>query len=171
MATVAIPVPTKLIQPVLDKLDALKAKFLAVPANTRAALDKLARVRTQINRTPNVPSSINASALQVENNLKRVQQEWQVSADSFSMLDNLRRTGSVFTMDSLQLASSLGLSAAFVLKNADASVAAVDQLAAKYLTPEQQRDLDVSTVGVAGGPGLLTYGVLALGALYLLRRR
>lgn len=161
MATVSIPVPTALIQPVLDRLDALKAKFLAVPANVRASLDKLARVRVAINASGNVPVEVNTAAMQVETNLKRVQTEWQQAAERFTQLDDMRRVQSLLNLDGVQLASSLALSAGYVLKNADASIRAVDDLAAKYLTQEQRTNLNVTTAGVVGG---FSVGYLALAA-------
>ena len=171
MATVSVPVPIGLVQPLLDKLDGLKAKFLAVPANARAALDRLARIRVEINRQGTVPVEINQAAMAVENNLKRVQSEWQTAAERFTMLDEMRRSNQLLTMDGLQLASSLVLSAGCVLANSDKSIRAVDDFARKYLTPEQQNTLNTQTAGVGGGisPMLLLYA--AVGYYFLRRRR
>lgn len=171
MANVSIPIPSSLLSGVLGKLDALKDKFLAVPANTRAALDKLARIRMTINASGSVPADVNTGAMLVENNLKRVQSEWQTSADRFAQLDNARRSGGVLSMDTLTIASSLVISAGYVLKNADSSIAAVDGFASKYLSPEQRDKLDISTTGTVAGisPVVLIGGLAAL--WFLSRRR
>lgn len=171
MATVGVPIPDSLVRPVLDKLDALKSKFLAVPANVRASLDKLTRVRMEINKLGNVPPEVNQSAQLIENNLKRVQQEWQNAADRFTQLDDMRRVQSLLTWDGVQLASSLALSATYVLKNADSSMRAVNDLAAKYLSAEQQRTIDVATVGVPTGMSLGTVALIGAAIFFFSRRR
>lgn len=170
MATVSLPVPTGLVQPLLDKLDALKGKFLAVPANVRAALDKLARVRMAINSQGAIPAEINNAAQAVENNLKRVQTEWNQAAERFTQLDDMRRTQSLLNLDGAQLASSLALSAGYVLKNADSSIAAVDALANKYLSADQQQSLNVASAGVSG-ISLPFLAVIGAAAYMFMRRR
>lgn len=167
--SVSLKVPA--VAGVMDKLDAMKAKFLAVPANVRAALDKLSRIRRLINQTnmPVPPREINEAAQVVENNLKRVQLEWNTSAERFTMLDNLRREQKAITMDGLTIASQLLTSAGYVMKNADKNIAAVDALANKYLTAEQRAQLGTLTTG-SGGMSVPTLALLGVGAFLLLRR-
>jgi len=168
-----IPAGIPFVSKALDSLDALKVKFLAVPANARAALEKLARIRTEVNKGGNVPADWNTSAMAVENNLKKVQTEWGKSASTFSTLDSMRAAGgSILTTDGLLLAAQLTKSATFVINNADASARAVDNLAARYLTPEQRTQLNISTVGTNGiGGSALFLAAGLVGVAFLMRKR
>lgn len=173
MLSDVLPINIPGVSNALNQIDAMRAKFLAIPANTRLALDKLARVRIAMNRTDarGVTVEQNEAAQAIENNLKRVQLEWNTAAERFSQLDYLRREQKALSMDALMIASQLLTSAGYVIKNADKSIAAVDALAQKYLSPEQLAQINVATVG-SGGIGmtpLLIAGII--GAALLLRRR
>lgn len=173
----AFPINLPGISNVMDKLDKLKGDFLAVPANTRAALDKLARIRMTINKTGSVPIALNEAAQQIEGTLKRVQMEWNTSAERFTMLDDLRRNQKAISLDGLTIAGQLATSAVYVIKNSANACKAVDTLAANFLTPEQQKQLGVETTGVAPSTvGAVAAGVsipvvLGVLAFFMLRKR
>lgn len=172
MLGLSLPIP--MVSGLLDKLDKMKGDFLAIPANVRAAKDKLARVRRVMNRNNAVTVEANEAALVVERGLARVQVEWDTAAQRFSMLDNARRDGTALSADGITIASQLVTSAAYVIKNANANIAAVDALAAKYLTPEERAQLQVATVGVPSGVFGMSLPValaLGIGALFLMRKR
>lgn len=169
--TLSVRIPG--VSGVLDKLDAMRAKFLAVPANTRLALDKLARVRRMMNRTDTAPvtAAANEKAQAVENNLKRVQTEWNVAAERFSTLDALRKGQKTLTLDSVTMASQLAVSAGYVIKNSDKSIAAVDALANEYLTEAQRAEIGTATTGAPAVPTAALLAIAGIGALLFFRRR
>jgi hypothetical protein len=169
--TLSINIPG--VSTVLNKLDGMRAKFLAVPANTRMALDKLSRIRRTMNRTDGAGVTVaqNEEALKIENGLKRVQLEWNTSAERFSMLDGLRRDQKALSMDGVTIASQLAMSAGYVIKNADTNIAAVDKLAEKYLTAAQRAELGAQTTGASSVSPLLLAGLLGVGLLVFRARR
>lgn len=157
------------VRNVMDKLDAQKEKFLAIPSNVRAALDKLGRIRLLVGKNGPVTVEFQNVSVIVEQNLKQTQIQWETSAERFSELDTLRKTGGVSVSgDTILLASQLLTSVGYVVKNANNNIAAVDKLGAKYLTTEQQKQLSLNTVGVSGS----SIPLLALvGVGYLIFRR
>lgn len=166
-----LPIPQKL----MDQLDGMKAKFLAVPMQMRMALERLGKLRVILNRGAAVPPAVNAECQTVEQRLKRVQAEWQSSADAFASIDRMRAGGAtLLTTEGILLAANLAKSASYVIKNADASSAAVETLAFKYLTQAQRDELGVRGSGTASPLEFLGSGVgLAIGALgvFLLMRK
>lgn len=167
-----LPIRIPGVSDALNKLDGMRAKFLAIPANTRMALDKLARIRRTMNRTDGqgVTVAQNEEAQKIENALKRVQLEWNTAAERFSMLDNLRRNQTALSMDGVTIAAQLVVSAGYVIKNADKSIAAVDTLASKYLTADQRSQLGVQTAGTSSILPLLVAGAIGI-ALTMRRAR
>lgn len=159
------------VKSALDKLDAQKAKFLSVPANVRAALDRLGRIRVIVPKNGPVTVEFQEASQIVEQNLKQTQIQWETAAERFSMLDTMRRTGSgSVSADTILLASQLLTSVGYVIKNADSNIAAVERLADKYLTAEQRNQLSIQTTGVKRGVSMpLVLGIVA--AAYFLRRR
>lgn len=165
------------VSSLMDKLDGMKANFLAIPANVRMALDRLARVRMAVsNKGPVTVEFQNASQV-VENNLTTTQLQWQTAADAFSQLDSLRQTHSLSVgSDTISLAATLVGSVTSVERNANNNIAAVESLARKYLTADELARLNQTTYGApsAGGFGGVNGVVIAgflLGATWLATRR
>jgi hypothetical protein len=149
------------VSSLLDKLDGQKAKFLSVPANVRAALDKLARVTMLASKSHSITVEESSELQQVKNNLERLQAEWDTSATRYAQLDSLRQKQSSLSGDVIAMASQLVLSAGYVIKNADRSVAAVDSIARKHLTADQLATLRIQTSGSSSGGSGVTLSAVA----------
>ena len=150
----------------LAKLDSYKAAFLAVPDRANKALDRLTLVRHTM-AANNAPPSAQSDALGVEQTIKRVQTEWSAAA---SELSQLQAGGVHISLDTITTAGHLLSSVTFVLSNMKTLESSVDALASKYLTADQQRQLNAYTPSSAGTSPLVWLAV-AVGAYYLLGRR
>lgn len=149
----SIPGVSSLIQ----KVEQQKAAFLSVPDRVNKALDKIGAVR-QAMAANNAPPSAQSDALQVQQHLQQVKNEWNVSAGS---LQTLQTQGLHLSLDTLTTATHLITSMSYVLGNTSSLETSVNNLAAKYLSSAQQRAL---------GGGGVSLATLALGAgvIYIL---
>jgi len=165
-----LKLPARLTRNVLARVDSHKTEFLAVPANIRAAQDRLARVLLEINKGPTLPV-VNATGARIGNELQRVRVEWDIAAERYTRLDALRRDGGTVTADGATLAGQLAVSAGYVVRNASKSRAAVDTFARQNLTAEQLARLDVASVGIAGGVSGVLAAAVVIGAVVAFRSR
>lgn len=144
---------------VQQKLNEIRAKFLAIPQANEAAKQTLARVRAQTNDAGEV-DRIN----QLQAQARAVDTGFQAVVAQFAAFDDLRRSGAGASQ--LVAAGASLLSAAQnVQRNSDSVVNAVRPLAQKYGQAVQTTQ-DVST-----GKGMLIFGVGALALVYLLGRK
>lgn len=161
------------VKSAMDKIDAFKSRFLAVPANVRMALDTLARVRMLVTRTAPETVAFHTAAINVQNNLESTQRQWSLAAERFSELDKLRQQQSSVSLDTVLLASQLLSSVSSVLSRSDVNIRAVDDLAKQYLTPEQRAQVQMQTVGTPASTemGIGTVAMIGIAAFLFLRRR
>lgn len=160
------------VKSIMQKVDAQKAAFLAVPANLRAALDRLGRIRIQVSRNAPVTVEFQEVSQIVEQNLKMTQMQWDTAAERASSLDVLRQTkGLSVSLDTVTIASQLFTSAGYVIANTKKNVAAVEKLGEKYLTAEQRAQLNLATRGSDGKLGSSVFLLAGLAGVWMLMRR
>lgn len=145
------------VSSLLQKVDSLKATFLGIPDRVNKAADKLTYVRAAMARN-GAPPSAQSDALTVQQHLDQVKQEWGVAAGA---LNTIQTQGLHVSLDTLATATNLITSMSYVLGNTSTLESAVNALASKYLTPQQQQQLG----GGAGGLGTVA---LVVGLGYLL---
>ncbi len=99
--------------------------------------------------------------------MKQVQSEWAASAGDFQ---KLQASGGSIGLDTVTTAGHLLTSATYVLSNMSSLESSVDNLSAKYLTKQQQAQVNQQYASTLGGVSLGTVALVGLG-LYLLSRR
>lgn len=142
-----------------QKLNAVKAKFLAIPAVNEANRQTLNRIRALTNDAAEV-ARINALLAQA----RSVDSGFQSTVSQFSAFDDAKRSGAS-AAQLVASGASLLSSAQNVQKTSDAVTAGVRPLAQKYGQPVATQS-DVSL-----GQGAVLFGLGAIGLVFLLRKK
>lgn len=154
------------VSSLLSQLDNYKAAYLAVPARVKTAGDKLTIIR-QAMASSGASAAATSNAMQVQQHLADVSNEWNASASDYSQISS---SGGGIGLDTLATGARLLASVTYVLSNMSSIESSVNDLSTKYLSPTQQAQVNMKYASTITSGGWMEY-LLIGGLAYLALRK